>query len=136
MTHLRTLNVKWKKEASPVLSFAPILINIWFYVLIQDRKDRDMTELFVNFTNRAFERNLGFGLIYFYFTVSVRFFSPQQLHFPNLIKSLSQFLCSHLVHQMIVLVSTMQHSRSWSWHQILWHFLLFYLLKFYCWSRF
>ena len=56
---------------------------------IQEKRDRDRTEHFVNFINRAFERNLGFRLIYFYFAVSVRFFSPQQHHFPNLIKSLS-----------------------------------------------
>ena len=46
--------------------------------------------------------------MYFYFAVSVRFFSPQQHHFPNLIKSLSLFLCSNLVHQTVAPVSTMQ----------------------------
>ena len=73
------------KTCSPVLSFVPILVIIWFYIYIdlltQDRKDRDRNELFVILTIGPLKENWELDL-YFYFTVSIRFFSPQRHHFP------------------------------------------------------
>ena len=73
------------KTYSLVLSFVPILVIIWFYIYIdlltQDRKDRDRTKLFVILTIGPLKENWDSDP-YFYFAVSIRFFSPQQCHFP------------------------------------------------------
>ena len=73
------------KTYSPVSSFVPILVIIWIYIYIdlltQDRKERNRTKLFVILTIGPLKENWDLDL-YFYFAVSVRFFSPQWHHFP------------------------------------------------------
>ena len=93
------------------MSFVPVLVIIWFCIyidlLIQDRKDRYRIKLFVILTIRPLKESCNLDL-YFYFTVSTKFFSPQSHHFPNRIKSLSLFLCSNLVHQTVTPDSIIQ----------------------------